>query len=270
MSFRILDQAPQYLLPSGKVNAGGRLYFYETDLSTPKPTWSDEALTVLNTNPVLMDGAGRTVTDVWGDGEYGVVMADSAGVTIWTRNNVRSDATAGTQIPALQSGYFLTNDGSVLQWQQIVLIPDLTGTNGNILYSDGALPYWAPPPVIPVAPDPEIVVGTASFRAGISTDETKFLIKTGAGSCPASGSTGTNGSVVFDAPFGALWQVYLQAKGGGVTSGGHLPILSVTAQSATGFSVTANVNVLSGGGQSNIINAVQFSWLAIGTVEVAP
>ena len=62
MTYRILNQAPQYLLPDGSVNAGGSLTFFEPDLSTPKNTWSDPDMVTLNANPVLLDSAGRTVT----------------------------------------------------------------------------------------------------------------------------------------------------------------------------------------------------------------
>jgi len=62
-AFRILNQAPQYL-PSGKVNAGGSLAFYETDLTTLKDTWSDPDLIVLNSNPVELDAAGRSETNI--------------------------------------------------------------------------------------------------------------------------------------------------------------------------------------------------------------
>src|SRR5690606_33186699 len=101
MSFRILNQAPQYLLPDGRVNAGGSLTFYETDLSTPKGTWSDPELNTPNANPVELDAAGRSSTDIWGDGEYGVVMKDALGTPIWTRNNVRDVDNPGSAIPAL-------------------------------------------------------------------------------------------------------------------------------------------------------------------------
>lgn len=276
MSFRILNQAPQYLLPSGKVNDGGRLYFYETDLSTPKDTWSDEALNVPNSNPVLMDGAGRTMTDVWGDGEYGVVMTDAAGVTIWTRNNVRSDAGAGTQIPALLSGQFLTNDGSVLQWQQIVLLPDLTGTNGNILYSDGALPYWAPPPSSPAVQTPDIVVtsgtNSISLRAGTSSDETKALIQGGQCTATSNNTKKVQVSVTFPIPFDMTPIVTVTARGGGITNGNgdgpYVPKVTILSKSTTGFTVQFNTNQGESNSDGNIISNADADWIAIGTKEV--
>src|SRR5690606_22439540 len=132
-TFRILDQAPQYLLPDGKVNAGGSITFYETDLTTPKLTWSDPEQTTPNPNPLPLDAAGRTQYDVWGEGEYGAVMRDAAGVTIWTRNNVRVAGDANQEIPALVAGQFLTNDGSNLQWAPVREVPDPTGSNGQVL-----------------------------------------------------------------------------------------------------------------------------------------
>lgn len=274
MSFRILNQAPQYLLPSGKVNAGGRLQFFETDLSTPKATWSDEALTVLNTNPVLMDAAGRTVTDVWGDGEYGVVMTNAAGVTIWTRNNVRSDAGAGTQIPPLLSGRFLSNDGSVLQWQQIVLLPDLTGTNGNILWSDGALPYWAPPPAAPEIPDPDIVITTTpnkSVRLGVSDNTTKYFAQFGSDTVAPSGTKTVTDSVVFPTPYSATpWFVDVVPTSGPASTSGAYVTWHVTSKSTTGFTVTFNIPDDDSNANWQISNTINYDWKAEGTVVVTP
>ncbi len=264
MSFRILNQAPQYLLPSGQVNAGGKLYTYETDLTTLKDTWSDEAMTVLNSNPVLMDAAGRTVTDVWGDGEYGVVMTDADDVEIWTRNNVRPDAGAGAVIPALVTGQFLTNDGSVLQWQPVLQPPDPTGSNGYFLTTDGANLLWTPPAD---PPDPDIVVGTGSFQAGVSSDPTKYLRQYGADSAPASGGVLTQKAVVFPTPYTAT-PVIQVTNAGGTTAAGYYVDVNVIAQSATGFTVAFNGDHGIANGSGNILAPIPFGWSADGTVEV--
>lgn len=265
-SFRILNQAPQYLLADGSVNAGGKLFFYETDLTTPKDTWSDEAMTTLNSNPVVMDAAGRTLTDVWGDGEYGVVMTDADDVVIWTRNNVRADAGADQAIPALVDGQFLTNDGSDLLWADILQVPDPTGLANYYLVSDGtATPLWQQIPETPEAPDPEIVVGANSFRAGISTDETKFLFQSGAATAPATGLVNTSQSVVFATAYSAAPKVMVIASSDSNAGGPMVPEL--TAVSTTGFTVLFTI---AAGSLSSAVtlNAVPFDWVAFGNVEV--
>ena len=276
MSFRILNQAPQYLLADGSVNAGGKLWFYETDLTTPQNTWSDEALSVLNSNPVVMDAAGRTLTDVWGgDFEYGVKMTDADDVVIWTRNNVRATDTPGAVIPALVDGQFLTNNGSVLLWDDILQVPDPEGFTDYVLKSDGVLAFWGALPDL-TPPDPEIVVGVGSFRAGVSTDETKFLVQYGSGTADASGTLETTEAIVFTTAYATTPTVLLLNKGGGAPSnaGNVFPRSSTTAVSTTGF--TAAFSTRTGGssadlsGNGNLTGSIAFDWVAFGTVEVPP
>lgn len=268
MSFRILNQAPQYLLPDGRVNAGGKLYFYETDLSTPKSTWSNEALSVLNANPVAMDSAGRTTTDVWGDGEYGVVMTDADDVEIWTRNNVRDVDNPGSVIPALVNGEFLTNDGSILAWAPILQVPDPTGSDGYILYSDGINPYWAPAPEIPEPPEPDIIVGANSFQAGVSDDTTKYRTLTGTGSAPATGTQNSSASITFSPAFTTCTHVSVSPTVSSCTPNGGLPQVSTTSVGASGCTVnfyTGDEN--NGDGSNTITSPITFSWFAVGTIE---
>lgn len=273
-SFRILNQAPQYLLADGTVNAGGKLEFFETDLSTPKSTWSDEAMATLNSNPVVMDAAGRTLTDVWGDGEYGVVMSDADDVVIWTRNNVKASNAEALAIPALQDGEFLTNNGSVLQWQPILQVPDPTGHSSQVLYNDGSLPYWAALPTTPDPPDPEIEVTASSFRAGISSDNTKFFVLTGTASAPSSGTKSTSVALTFTPAFDALWGVVPTITNTSATPAGALPTFSVSGwtHGSASSGVTVNFNIPDDDSTSNwkFNSAVNFSWIAFGTREVAP
>lgn len=265
MSFRILNQAPQYLLEDGRVNAGGSLSFYETDLATPKGTWSDPGLVTPNANPVPLDAAGRSTTDIWGDGEYGVVMADADGVPIWTRNNVRDVDNPGAVIPALVEGQFLTNDGSVLGWQPILQVPDPTGYSGSILYSDGVLAYWGPAPTIPEPPEPDIEVTSASSTIG-GGGSLKQLTQWGQGTIPASNAYTASLAVTFPAAFksGSTPFVVITPAPGTQPSGPAVPYLG-SVPSSTGF--TAAVDVAEHGPPREILNNVVFLWLAIGVID---
>lgn len=253
-SFRILNQAPQYLLPDGSVNAGGKLYFFESDLTTPRNTWSDEAMTVLNSNPVVMDSAGRTTTDVWGDGEYGVVMADADDVTIWTRNNVQAAGGTGTTIPALLTGQFLTNDGSTLQWSEIIQVPDPTGSSGEYLTTDGSNVFWAAitPPSVPT-----ITIGATSIQINTILDQW------GTGSAPASGFRQTAQTVNFPIAFTGNPHVTVTATTITSCSGGQIAVPAVTSISPTQFTVQFDSDDF---GQSNaeFTGAVTFNWRAVG------
>lgn len=258
MAFRILNQAPQYLLPDGRVNSGGSLHFFATDLSTPKDTWSDPDKTTPNTNPVLLDAAGRSVTDIWGDGAYGVVMRDAAGVAIWTRNNVRDVDNPGAVIPELVSGQFLSNDGSVLAWQPILQVPDPTGSDGYILSTDGINPIWIPKPEPPVPPEPDIGVGTNSLQIE------DYLKQWGTGQAEATGTDRTSTTINFPTTFdSAPHYVGVMVTSTNIT-GHSLVAIAVTGLTASGCTVTFDNADRHYQGSSKIVNPVPFMWIAEG------
>lgn len=270
MSFRILNQAPQYLLADGTLNAGGSLTFFETDLTTPKNTWSDPEMTTLNANPVALDSAGRSVTDIWGDGEYGVVMEDALGVTIWTRNHVSNGAEAGTEIPALVTGQFLSNDGTDLLWAPVLQVPDPTGLANYVLTSDGTgVPVWQLPEEPPDPEEPDIVVGTTDFLAGITDDPIKFNIQRGTATAPASGSHSTSIAIVFDEEFEEAPMVFPQINQASICAAGLIGCCGVTSISTLGATINVNVNDDDDRAQFNIVSPVSLYWMAVGRRTVA-
>lgn len=87
---------PRFTMPfvaafdgNGRPMAGAKLYFYEAGTTTPRNTYSDAALTVANTNPVIADAAGQWPA-VWLANEpYKVVLKTSGDATVWTADDVR-------------------------------------------------------------------------------------------------------------------------------------------------------------------------------------
>lgn len=59
----------------------GRVYFYIPSTSTFKSTWQDANETILNVNPVLLDGAGRAI--IFGTGAYRQVVEKANGDLVW-------------------------------------------------------------------------------------------------------------------------------------------------------------------------------------------
>lgn len=53
-----------------KLLAGGRIWFYEAGSTTPKATWSDMAMSILNTNPVVLSASGSAKIFVSGAYSY--------------------------------------------------------------------------------------------------------------------------------------------------------------------------------------------------------
>lgn len=81
MSTRLVSPHQAYLDGNGDPLPGGLLYFYETGTTTPKNTYSDNDLATANTNPVVLNAEGRPDVDIWGSGEFKLVVKNSAGVT---------------------------------------------------------------------------------------------------------------------------------------------------------------------------------------------
>lgn len=69
--------------PNGAPYAAGTVSFFIPNTTTPKTTWQDPFQIVANSNPVVLDGAGRAV--VYGSGQYTEVLKDQFGTIIWTK-----------------------------------------------------------------------------------------------------------------------------------------------------------------------------------------
>ncbi len=268
MSYRPFGQFAQYLLPDGQVNAGGFMYTYENDLTTPKLTYSDPALTIPNPVKLPLTAEGYLQTDVWGDGIFGAELADGDDVVYRTFNNIQPD-TPAFAFPALVDGAFLTNDGSNLLWQIITqfLLPDPTGLNNRIPISDGTA--WTTTPFEIDVPDPEIVISPTnkSFRAGVSTDTSKFFLLVGSDTFPANPGNGTSvKAVTYADTFTVTWGAF--AIPVGATNPAGPPVIYL--QSAAGLSSATFVCDIAEGNTSspNFGVAQPFTYVVFGTKTV--
>lgn len=78
----LLPNAKQTFLDNnGNPLSSGTVTFYIPATSTLKTTWQDANQSVANTNPVVLDSAGRAI--IYGDGSYRQVVKDQKGNTIW-------------------------------------------------------------------------------------------------------------------------------------------------------------------------------------------
>ena len=89
----------QFFDNSGVPLAGGLLYSYEAGTTTPAPTYTTAAGTIANTNPIVLDAAGRPPQEIWlsGSYQYKLVLKTSAGVLLWTMDNIVGLPSAGSQ-----------------------------------------------------------------------------------------------------------------------------------------------------------------------------
>lgn len=80
----------QFFDANGAPLAGGLIYTYAAGTSTPVTTYTSRAGTTANTNPIVLDAAGRTPAEVWLTGGvlYKFVLKSSTYVQIGTYDSI--------------------------------------------------------------------------------------------------------------------------------------------------------------------------------------
>lgn len=99
----------QFFDNSGQVLTGGKLYTYAAGTTTPLETYTTFNGNVANSNPIVLDAAGRVPYEIWinlGVG-YKFVLKDTNDVPISTWDNIPSNA-----VPPL------SNNASAIAYQQ--------------------------------------------------------------------------------------------------------------------------------------------------------
>lgn len=92
----------QFFSNAGAPLALGTVTFYIPGTTTPKDTWQDSAASILNTNPVALDIAGRAI--IYGSDSYRQIVKDAAGNTIW--DEVVAAPLSNADITAIASAGF--------------------------------------------------------------------------------------------------------------------------------------------------------------------
>lgn len=271
-AYRYYDPAPvNFGLLGEEKAASGSLTFYDLGTTDLRDTWSDADLNTANTNPVPLDSSGRANVNIFLDGDYSVVLKDSTGQTVWTRD-VIPGGDGNLSIPAPTAGYFLTSpDGVNLAWAAVLQLPDPTGSTGQVPVTDGAGYVLADLPTIDPPVDPDIIVTETTFQAGNTDDDTKLLIQRGTGQAAASGSKTTTVNINFPEAYDGdpadVW-VDITVTSPAATTGGAQVTHAVTSISLSGFTVKFVSGEQDSSSQWMITIPVDFKWRAEGNIEV--
>lgn len=103
--------------------AGGSVYFYMPNTTTLKDTYQDANQTIANSNPVILDSAGRAI--IFGSGAYRQVVYDALGNLIWDQNTSESvvgqasfggTSTGSANAQIVSAGTFSGADGSTINF----------------------------------------------------------------------------------------------------------------------------------------------------------
>ena len=88
----------QFFDNNGVPLAGGLIYTYAAGTTTPLATYTTSSGLTPNTNPIVLDAAGRPANEIWLSAvAYKLVLKTSAGVQLWSMDNITGLPAAGSQ-----------------------------------------------------------------------------------------------------------------------------------------------------------------------------
>lgn len=196
----------QLLTNDGEILSGGKIYTYAAGTTTPTTTYTSDAGTSTNSNPIILDSAGRLPEDMWlSQGvKYRFVVADADDVVIRTYDDIPgiNDFSTGsvpwaniTGTPTTIAGYGITNG--------------LTTTVAAATYAPIASPTFTGTPVVPdnAAVSTNHAVGYRDAPQVLQTDNYTLVLADRGKSVVVNGTSKTvtipaNGTVAF--PIGTV------------------------------------------------------------------
>lgn len=274
MATRFANPAPQFFYngtPAAPL-VGGLLYFYEAGSSlTPKNTYSDNSLSIPNSNPVVLSSSG-VLPNVFLDGPYRVILKSKDGVQQWDRDSINSvselaygpwDATinygvGGTNIVYASNGIYYVS----------ILTPNL-GNEPSVspTYWERAIDYFLSsqttiePGHIGVGGDPDGIVSLntkikGAMAVGNGTTTTAITVGTN-GQVLTADSTAAQG-VKWEAPPGAVgeYQEFLVSGTFDVEPNALFVYIEAIGAGAGGGAVQIDGNNARGGGGGEFVSAL--------------
>jgi hypothetical protein len=183
---RYISPQPQYFTDLGIPLTGGELYFYEPSTLIPKDTYSNAALSIPNTSPIVLATNGSPAVDIWLSGVYRVRLFDENGNLQWDKDPVGGDSGSLVAYSDWANGIEYTEVGTIVtgsngRYYVLILAPSL---NNNPISSPI---YWTEARLLRVYNSSETYqIGTVVQTSDGYLWKAKLLT---AGSTPALGST---------------------------------------------------------------------------------
>jgi hypothetical protein len=80
----------QFFDSNGTPLSGGKIYTYAAGTTTPAATYTDNTGNTLNSNPIILNSAGRPPQQIWINAgtEYKFVLQTATDILIWTQDNI--------------------------------------------------------------------------------------------------------------------------------------------------------------------------------------
>lgn len=230
-----------------------RLHTYQQGTTTNEATYTDEAGTVPNANPIILDSAGGYTAWLDPSKEYTFTLKTPGGATVWTK-----DVTP-TQIPT--SGNFVAIDGSTPMTGELELPGDATANLSAVPKQQLDAALAAATQNIQDIVDAATEAADDAVAAAQAIKPTHFCLAS------ASGSSATR-SVDLVA---GTWQLILDTRASKTDSGNYsIDVTQEASLSGTGLAtltVTNTVHLERTGG-SGFGRTIGNSGLAVGSIVV--
>lgn len=223
----------QFFDDNGDPLTGGLLYTYAAGTTTPLTTYSSSTGATANANPIVLDSAGRVSGEVWltTGSSYKLVLKTSAGVTIWTNDNI-----AGIPASSITS---LRINGSTSGYVDLVTVP-VAGAN--------TITFPAATGTVLLDPNTAFT-GTTTFETISATGDISGRTLNASGSITVGSYLYGSGTGQFKIPAGTTAQRAGSFTGIGSITATTLSLSSVSAGAAyvgatiTGTGVTAGTRI---------------------------
>jgi hypothetical protein len=121
----------QFFDNNGIPLSGGLLYTYAAGTSTPLATYTNSSGSIANSNPIVLDSAGRPPNEIWLNGAYNYkfVLQTASAIQIWSMDNL------GGGLPSAGSSSYQT----ATQGQTVFTgISYITGNNSLKVFVNGS------------------------------------------------------------------------------------------------------------------------------------
>lgn len=103
----------QFFDNNGRPLSGGKITTYLSNTTTPASTWQNEGLSVLNTNPIVLNSRGEATIWLTPDVQYTFVLTDADNNLIQTVNDIYGSFQPSNGMNASQVNYTAAGAGAV-------------------------------------------------------------------------------------------------------------------------------------------------------------
>lgn len=127
----------QFFDNNGNVLSGGLLYTYAAGTTTPQTTYTSRSGTIANTNPIILDSAGRTPEQIWSTEGllYKYVVADSDNIVIRTWDNIGGSVVPSDLAQDLANSSNPAKGDALIGFRQSNATGNLTGSVGSTVHN---------------------------------------------------------------------------------------------------------------------------------------